>query len=121
MYFLKLSYHIEEMKIFNLVAIDEYILTTNHLCTEHVQQLISEKWNDGTATGWKTPSNIEHCKKNCSDHAECQGFMHIPVQNMCSLWVRAPISPKPQSPEKPEVHCYEKYGSFVYLIIVNSA
>ena len=91
------------------------MLTTNHVCTEHVQQLITENWDDGTAAEWKTPSKVEDCKKNCSDRAECQGFMHIPVQDMCSLWVRAPISPKHQSSEKSEVHCYEKHGSVGFI------
>ena len=50
------------------------------------------------------------CRKTCSDHDECQGFMHVPTSNSCKFWVRAPIFPQQISHHELTADCYEKYN-----------
>ena len=95
--------------------IEKYMVTKNHVCTANSEQFI-KTWNDGTDSEFPlekipptTSFDLKECEKTCSDHDECQGFMHIPTSNSCKFWVRAPIFPQQISHHELTADCYEKY------------
>ena len=68
-------------------------------------------WHDGSdATYGKSVwKGLSKCEKMCSDHAECQGFIHRKSDDICGFWKKDMKEPKNMENKK-NMDCHMKIG-----------
>ena len=79
---------------------DDYELLSGKHCGGHT----INSWNDGSYTNYGTLVGLPECKKLCSDHSECAGFVHRTTDDICGFWKLGHLKPF----LKENRNCYKK-------------